>query len=436
MAGFFDRFLKKKEVKAEKHLEIEEIPAYLSSKEAEVEERIISASDKARKSAIRGLEEIKDKIQLLENLGEDDVKHPSPKVRHTAMKSKKNFLDSIEKTLSSYSELPEDPDLLYQELIGLIRSVANNMRRQGKYLHPAFPDEMKEIKTSLDVIGKGLNEMTGDFKPSVEIREKISLCRRDYERLALAASEIKEIELKRADAGERLNILDKERSDLESERKEIISSGEYAGYESLKGELDSLREKKEEISARYGGLVASCGNVLRKTAYIAEKNGDREVSEKLDYLVVLLHSGERKDSGEASDLYRELYPYINGIIAENDSLIKNKNEEHLFSSSGMFTLQLDEMCNAYFETVSKMDSLKERISDTGIEKMLDEADKKIRDTNMETETLTGEIESGQLRAGDLEESVPGILEDMTELLSVIEEGEVVIEGDWRESPKA
>jgi len=432
MAGFFDRLLKKKEVTEEKHLHFREIPAYLDSKEAGINAKIESASNKARSTALEGLKEISDKIQALDKLGEDDIKHPAPKVRQTAMKSRKNFLVSMEKTLAAYKELPEDPDLLYSALVELIRSVANNMRRQGKYLHPAFPDEMKDIKSSLDIIGRALNTMTEDFKPSVEVREKIGRSRRYFEKISSAASEIRNIELSGEDLEHQSRTLESSLADFESGKKEIMSSGDFIGYESLTKEFESLEEKKGEISGRYAGLLVSCENVLRKTAYIAEKNGDKEVSEKMDYLVVLLHSGDKKDSEEASCLYRELYPYIQMTISENDSLIKNKSEEHLFSSAGLFTLQLDEICSAYSETLSEMDSVKEKLSSLNINEKLNGIDKKVRDIEMEMETIGQETESGESRRGALEESVPGIIEDLTELMSLIEGSDMVIEGDWRD----
>lgn len=433
MAGFFDRFLKKRVVKEEKQLFISEIPAYLDSKKAGIDEEIRSASDKARSAAISGIGEVTDKIQALDNLGENDIKHPSPKVRQTALKSKRGFLLSMEKTLSAYRDLPKDPDLLYSSLVELIRAVANNMRHRGKYLHPAFPDEMKDIKSSLDVIGRALNTMSEDLKPSVEVREKIGRAGKCFEKISSGASEIMDIGLKKQDLEEKREKLETSRTNLESERQEVISSGEFIEYKSLSKELESLEEKKDEISGRYGSFLVSCDNVLRKTAYIAERNGDKEISEKMNYLVVLLHSGEKQDSLKASDLYRELYPYISDTISENSSLIKNKNEEHLFSSAGLFNLQLKEICDAYSETLSELDSVKERISSLGIGEKIDLIDAKIRDIEDEMETIAQEIESGESAVENIEESVPEIMDDMTGVLSDIEEGDVVIEGDWRES---
>lgn len=431
MAAFFDRFLKKNAAKGERHLQLSEIPGYLDSKEADINAKVESAAIAARSAASAGMREIGDKIRGLEEAGADDIRHPSPKVKQTALKSKKNFIISIEKTLST--ELPEDPDLLYPALIELIRSVANNMRRQGKYLHPAFPDEMKEIKSSLDIIGRALNTMTEDFKPSVELREKINRARGYYEKVSGAAIEIRDIEAEAGDFDKKTESLKRSMADLESERKEIMSSGDFLEYESLAKELESLKEEKGEISARYGSLLVACDNVLRKTAYIAEKNGDAEVSENMNYLVVLLHSGESRDSAEASGIYRELYPYIHKTVSENDTLIKNKHEEQLFSSVDLFVSQLDEICSSYSGTLFGIDSAKERLSALGVDERIARLDEKVSDIEAETEKINREMSSGLSRKESLEESVPVMIEDLTVLLSEIEGGDVAVEGDWKET---
>ncbi len=397
----------------------------------EVTEKINAAAKEARSAASTGMEEIKDKILGLEKVGIDDISHPSPKVKQTALKSQKNFIISMEKTLST--ELPEDPDLLYAALVELIRSIANNMRRQGKYLHPAFPAEMKDIKSSLDVIGRALNKMTEEFKPSVELREKIRRSKADFEKVVSAAAESRDIESARVAFNEKLDSLDKSRIDLESERKEILSSGKYLEYGALSKELDSLCEEKGEISGRYGSFLVACDNVLRKTAYIAEKNGDIEISKGLDYLVLLLHSGEQKDSKEASEIYSNLYQYIREVISANDSLIKNKHESQLFSSGDSFISQLDEICLAYSAVISEISLVKEKLSSLAVVVDIQSLDERITGIEADIKRINGEIDSGKSRRQSLEESVPGIIEDMQVLLSEIDGGDILIEGDWGES---
>lgn len=431
MAGFFDRFFKKSEVKEERRLVFNEIPGYLESMDKDVGARIEEAANEARASAATGIKEIGDKIQKLEKTCTDDVKHPNPKVKQTAMKSKKNFITSMEKTLST--ELPEDPDQLYTALVELIRSFGNTMRRQGKYLHPAFPDEMKDLKSSIDIIGRALNSMTEDFKPSVELREKVNRSKAYFEKISAAAGEIKTIDENARTFGEKTESLERSIADLETKRKEIISSGDYQEYESVVKELGSLKEGKSELSGRYGSFLINCDNVLRKTAYIAEKNGDARISENINYLVMLLHSSEKRDSTEASQIYRELYPYISTAISDNETIVKTKHEAHLFSSANLFISQLDEICGAYFGILSEIDSAEERLTVLGMNDKIVQIDRRVRDIEDEMEKINNDLGAGQSRKESLENSVPEIIENLKDLLSDIEGSEVVIEGDWRES---
>lgn len=430
MAGFLDRIFGKKEVQQEKALRFDEIRSYLDSKEEDLNGRIESAAKKAWTIADAEMSKISEKVRGLEDLAEDEIKHPNPKVRHTALRSKKNFAQSMEKTLSQ--ELPEDPDQLYAALVELIRSIANNMRRQGKYLHPAFPDEMKDIKSSLDVIGRALNTMTEDFKPSVETREKIHSSARLYDEISHSAEELRKIEVETESIGKKLETNNSSMLDLESERKALMDSGDYYEYESVKRELESLGEEKEEISGRYGSLLVSCDNVLRKTAYIAEKNGDSEVSGRMNSFALCLHSNEQRDPVEISKTYATIYPHIERIISENENLIKNKHEIQLFSSYDSFITQLNEICSAYSKTKSGILSAKGRLSSLKIDTDISRIDREVVNIDHEMEKLNQDLEAKESFRSSLEESVPLKVEDLREMLSEIEECDVIIEGDWKE----
>ncbi|WP_048148503.1 V-type ATP synthase subunit I domain-containing protein [Methanolacinia paynteri] len=430
MAGFFDRFFKKTEAGGEKHLQFDEVPGCLDREAKDAGAKIESAAKDARSAAVAGIKEIEEKIRNLEKTEISELSHPHPKVRQTALKSRANFITSMNKTLAT--ELPEDPDQLYNVLVELIRSFSNNMRRQGKYLHPTFPEEMKDLKSSLDIVGRALNTMTKELKPSVELREKINKAREDYEKISSAANELRTIDSDAVKYGERIESLNNNRADLESEKKSVLSSGDYLEYESILKEIDSLKEEKSEVSGRYGSLLLSCDNVLRKTAYIADKNGDKKISEKMNYLVMLLHSGEKKDSADASELYRELYPYINKTISENETIIKTKHEAQLFSSANLFISQLDEICTAYSGTMSEIDSADTRLSALGINEKISGIDKKASDIESELEKIRYELDAGQSRKESLEDSVPELIDDLKSLLSEIEGGDVFIEGDWKD----
>jgi hypothetical protein len=430
MAGFFDRFFKKTEAGDEKHLRFDEIPGCLDREAKDIGAKIESAAKDARSAASTGIKEIGKKIQKLEKTEISELSHPHPKVRQTALKSRNNFIVSMNKALST--GLPEDPDQLYNVLVELIRSFSNIMRRQGKYLHPTFPEEMKDIKSSLDIVGRALNTMTKELKPSVELREKINKAKEDFEKISFAAGEIRAID---ADAGafeEKTESLNKTRVDLESEKKEILSSGDYLEYESVLKEIQSMKEEKSEISGRYASFIIACENVLRKTAYIADKDGDKKISEKMNYLVMLLHSGEKKDSAGASELYRELYPYINKIISENETIIKTKHEAQLFSSANLFISQMDEICNAYSGTISAIDSAEKRLSALGVNEKISGIDKKVDGIESELEKIRNDLDTGESKKVFLEDSMPEIINDLKDLLSEIDGGDVSIEGDWKD----
>ena len=151
-----------------------------------------------------------------------------------------------------------------------------------------------------------------------------------------------------------------------------------------------------------------------------------------DYLVMLLHSGEKKDSADASELYRELYPYINETISENETIIKTKHEAQLFSSANLFISQLGEICDAYSGTMSDLDSAEKRLSALGINEKLSGLDKKVSDIESELEKIRYELDTGRSRKESLADSIPAIIEELKDLLSEIEGRDVFIKGDWKD----
>lgn len=429
MAGFFDRILKKKEPEV-RHLNLDEVTGFLDESEADAYAVIEAAAKKARSTAEEVKKDIAGTLKELEEKGPDDIKHPNPRLRQTAMNSRKSFIASMEKTLSS--ELPEDPDLLYSGLAEMIKSMSNSMKRQGKYLHPAFPEEMAEIKSSLGEIGRELNSMTEELKEPVRLREKVHGARDRFGKIRSASAELSGIDKETASLEERISEMNTTLEAKIAEKKLLIDSGEYFEYESVVKEISSLKEEKDEISSKYGGLLVASDNVLRKTAYIAEKAGDAKVSERLNYLAVLLHSGGKKDSKDAIHIYRELYPYIEKTIGENDTLLKNKHEVSLFSSCDSFVSQLEEICGAYSVVLSEIESAEERISFLPVMENIDILGEKARHLEEEIEKAEDNLRMLAERKDNLEEKTPVLFDEMQDLLSEIEDGPVVVKGDWKE----
>lgn len=423
MPGFIKSLFSKPEPEPVTLL-FDEVGGYLDRKENEAALIVETAAERARAVCTAGMEELYEKVQEIGKMEVRQDSHPHPKVRTVAEKSIPRFISAMEKALSQ--QLTSDPELMYEDIIALIRSLADAMKKHGRYIAVVFPDDMKSIKSSLDHMGKALNSMTEEVRPAVEIRGGVSRARPLYQEIKAGMEESALLE------GEILSMEDDFR-ELEAgvaehdEKISSITSGqEYSSFISTKNRLSALREEQEEIVSGFEHLRSSCINVFRKSAYIAEKDGNTALAREINRLMEFLSSpGEA--TADAVEIYQGIYPSILAITKEHDGILKNSDEIKLFSSGELFPSRLSDIISEYMRVDEEIYAEKAALEGSGLAGELKRLESEKEKLLLSLDGLEERINDAEERRAVILSGMPGRFEELRSALTVLEGADVGLE---------
>jgi len=265
-----------------------ELPSLLDSREKEISRTLIEKTQKQR-NTIRDLRSsLKELVKDLTSKEREEAYHP--KLETIA----KNTLPLFERAMfSSLSkDLPEDPDLFYLAATESLKGCVKSLSGQGRYLRGVFPEEMKEIRETVDQIGREMNAMTPAIAEARKQREVLSAVRIDLSRLNSAEKEKKhtadEINLLR---GETL----RETGDIDRLCDRIRAVNEAIDQGSLRNQQEELATAKREFLEKEMALqadLAVVAHVFRKAEKVLGRTiGTASVKDIESFVDTLAGSG-------------------------------------------------------------------------------------------------------------------------------------------------
>ncbi|HNO08241.1 MAG TPA: hypothetical protein PKJ03_05915, partial [Methanoregulaceae archaeon] len=304
-----------------------ELPALLDSREKEISRILIEKTQKQR-ITIRDLRSsLKELVKDLTSKEREEAYHP--KLETIA----KNTLPLFERAMfSSLSkDLPEDPDLFYLAATESLKGCVKSLSGQGRYLRGVFPEEMKEIRETVDQIGREMNAMTPAIAEARTQREVLSMVRIDLSRLNSAEKEKKrntdEITLLR---GETV----RETGDIDRLSERIKAINEAIDQGSLRVQQEELATAKSEFLEKEMALqadLAVVAHVFRKAEKVLGRTlGTASVKDIESFVDTLAGSGIPAEEQIVPDLIR-LLPTLASMRDSGDLVLKNKEEKELFS---------------------------------------------------------------------------------------------------------
>ncbi|MBN2734979.1 MAG: hypothetical protein JXQ82_09015 [Methanomicrobiaceae archaeon] len=359
MAGFFKKLFSKEDDKPFL-IDYNEIPGYLDTTENELSKKLHESTESSKKEVYGAIDALNKKAEAILSVKIGDNAEIPPRVRTVVEKSIPGFSGSLKKALPE--SLSDDPEEYYTSLVNLVSGVGKCLSSQGKYIHAAFPAEIKDIKSSVAVIGREINSMNGVIKPAIEKRGKISEVRKAYQDIDSlypeyfgASDETKGLELK-------LSSNESELEKIAEMISECRKSPEFQEYERYLLRISSLLEEKEELKDSYHLSAANVSNVFRKIIYAAEKDGNSKFAKDLYSFDSLLISGGKKDTESLLTQYSGLYPEIKRYMDANPGTLKNKSEERLLCAPDALPVQISDICSKYGSVSDEIRHLKELVS--------------------------------------------------------------------------
>lgn len=411
MAGFLSKIFSKKEPESEV-IEYSSLPEIFAEAEREAGESIRRAAMSAAGNAGDSLESIKKSLDILEKADFSDDAHPNKKLLNVARNSKPKFIDSMRRAIGA--GISDDPDKVYDSMISFVNEAAKIMRSKGRYLGAVFPEEMKAVKSGIDSVGKLINKMTEDVKIPVDMKEKSGISKGKYNFIEDKYGQIRRYKEKISESADNISELRREISDIESVMEGLKNSAEFSEEADLIGRLETLEMKFSAAENDYEALIASTGNVFRKSSYQFSRDNNKEMAGRVDNLIDILSKKNEKCrlADEALELYSSVFPALSTVFKNSPDIIKNKTEEELFSSPEVFPAKLRSCCNDLKSCLDEIAAVKKETEGYSSGRELDKLSVKFEMNTEEITKLEEETESLKFRIEEAENEIPELMKEL------------------------
>jgi hypothetical protein len=339
MYKFIKDFLKPKE--PEKFtLVFDAIPAWLN--EREKTSRVLLETE--THVPIQNIRNAAAQLQHIVN-GIADAEHDPaihPKLKSIAKNSLPLFVKAMNASLSK--ELPDDIEGFYSVAVECVKGCLNSTRGQGRYLQVVFPEEMKAVKTGIDVIGREMNTITASLTTYRKQKALMNSIRTLHDALLdiridseKSIEKDKRITIRIGDITQRLMCIEKELRDLSSDAsmKEV---------DEKKSALADIEKKRDEQIRVYTALSMAAAHVFRKAEKIATKQRRATDISALKHTIDLLSDHTAPDSKELASALTIAFPVAQRMIEAGEIVLKNKEERAIFSDTGRFCTELCAIC--------------------------------------------------------------------------------------------
>jgi hypothetical protein len=265
-----------------------------------------------------------------------------PKLKSIAKNSLPLFVKAMNASLSK--ELPEDIEDFYTAAVECVKGCLNSTRGQGRYLQVVFPEEMKAVKTGIDVIGRELNAITALLTTYRKQKALINSIRTLHEALLdIRVDSEKSIE-KDKRITTRITEIAHRITCIENELGDLTSDADMKEVNEKKSALAEIEQKRDERIRTYTALSMAAAHVFRKAEKIATKQRHPTDISALRHTIDLLSDHTAPDSEDLISALTVACPVTQRMIEAGEIILKNKEERAIFSDIGRFCTEICAIC--------------------------------------------------------------------------------------------
>ncbi len=418
MAGFLKSiFGKKEETAGPLELGLGEVTAWLDAREQDIHGELDAMVLASRERALVAIATLKAQVGDLASLQPPADQVMSPKLRRVVEQGIPRFIAAMEKTLDT--GLSTVPGEYYDDCVGIIAGTAKNMKGPGRYIASVYPREMKELRASLDIIGRDVNALGKRLGPARTEEEAIASARAAASAIEAAIAEYTLLEKNEA---ELVGVIGRENADLEGAQETLaglMEGEEKKAADVLAAEISGLEEKERGIAGEFEQLRSRSANVFRKAVHAAESEGDAKEAGAIEAFQTSLTTPAAIDLEVTIMEYRALYPGLMALIKKHEGIIKNRDEEDLFSDPDHFTAQLMALYGRWEENRARLQDLRKRHAATGVSRRIGEAEKAVHVIEVRKALDEKLLSEAREAMETLKGEIPARLEDLQAMLAAI-----------------
>jgi len=322
-------------------IRLDALPPWIEEQESKARDKLLSESREPMQKIRNAQAQLQHIVNGIAGTEQEPALHP--KLKSIAKNSLPLFVRAM--TVSLSKELPEDVEDFYSSAVESVKGCLNSTRGQGRYLQIVFPEEMKEVKTGIDAIGRELNGITDSLGRYLKEREQLSaakeLCQVLHDiRVDLGKSAGKEQRIKT-----RIEETQARIKTIEEELTNLARDERGKEHDEMRAGLEATGKARDEATRQYASLSMTASHVFGKAEKIAVKLHHPSEVSTLRKTMERLSDHALPDCGDLTASISAAVPITVRMIDANEVVLKNKEERAIFSDIPRFMEEIAEACD-------------------------------------------------------------------------------------------
>jgi hypothetical protein len=317
------------------------IPGLVSEREAAAEARLNEQTDAPKQNIRNAVARLRLIVNTIAGAEHDPEIHP--RLKNIAKNTLPQYIRAMHTALAK--DLPEETEEFYLASVECVKSCLNSMKGPGRYLQIVFPDEMKDSRAGIDVIGREINAITaalGEYRKEratlTEVRLLHASIHDSMQDLGRAREKYQRISQRIRETAERIDAIDREMAALPSDPR-------MTEVDAKRSALKEVEVQRDDRARAYAALSMTASHVLRKAEKIAAKQKHPGEMAILKHAMFLLSDHELPDPDEIEKAMTAASPIAERMIEAGEISLKNKEERAVFADTAHFCSDMSRTCS-------------------------------------------------------------------------------------------
>jgi hypothetical protein len=316
------------------------VPAWLNGREKTARSSLLQETGETQKKirdAVLKLQQITNTLAQAEQAPE-----LHPKLKSIAKNSLPQFVKVMNASLAK--ELPDEVEEFYPTAVECLKSCLNSTKGQGRYLQAVFPDEMKAVRSGIDVIGNEINDITASLARYRKEKSLVDSALALHTSLLDINEDIKKAEEKDKRTTVRITEMTDRIAAIEKELQAFPADERMAEVTMLKKTLLEAENRRDAAIRTNAALSMTASHVFRKAEKIAVRQKHPSEVSVLRHTMDLLSDHRVPDTRDLAAALAVACPVTERMIAAEEITLKNKDEHAIFSDTKQFSTDICASC--------------------------------------------------------------------------------------------
>jgi hypothetical protein len=339
MGSFLEKLFGKKEPELFT-ISLSTVPAWLNGREKTARSELLSESGETQKKIRDGILNLQQITNTVAQAEQDPAIHP--KLKSIAKNSLPQFVKAMNASLAR--ELPDEVDEFYPAAVECLKSCLNSTRGQGRYLQAVFPEEMKAVKSGIDIIGREINDITASLACYRKEKTLIDTALSLHTALLDISADIQKAEEKDKRITHRITEMTDRVAAIEKELQTFPADERMVEVNMLKEALREAENRRDAAIRTNAALSMTASHVFRKAEKIAVRQKHPTEISVLRHTMELLSDHMVPDTGDLASALAAACPVAERMIFAEEITLKNKEERAIFLDTKQFSTDICASC--------------------------------------------------------------------------------------------